>query len=153
MMGRLQHHNSLHLLLTVLLLHVHHAFHLTLPVMNVSHSASLPTPHHMLRVKHPHNFFTHFAPSKHQPERLSAGDVGFVWLLLLVSISAQLFCAFSLRPGCSVTLSHALAFRFRLDFAAFSDCVSTCMPCVGATRTAVPGPGGSDNQHDGPCVE
>ncbi len=44
----------------------HHAFHLTLPVMIVSHSASLPTPPQMMRVKHPHNF-TCYAHSKHQP--------------------------------------------------------------------------------------
>ncbi len=70
----------------------HHAFHLTLPVMSESHSASISTPHHMLRVKHPHNFFTHFAPSKHQLKHLSASDVGFVWLLLLVSTA--LLCNF-----------------------------------------------------------
>ncbi len=43
-----------------------HAFQLTLPVMIVSHTASLPTPHHMMHVKHPHTL-THSALSKHQP--------------------------------------------------------------------------------------
>ena len=63
--------------------------------MNVSHSASLPARHQMMRVMHPHNFFTHFAPSEHPPERLSASDVGFVRILLLVSnISTAFLCNF-----------------------------------------------------------
>lgn len=64
-MGRLQHNDSLHLLLDCAAF-ASHAIHLTLPVMTVSYPASLTTPHHMLRVKHPNNLAC-FAPSKHQP--------------------------------------------------------------------------------------